>query len=512
MRPEKKTSGPARAVLYARVSSREQAEGYSIEAQIKLLREYAQKHNLIISKEYVDVETAKKSGRPSFGEMLHYFQQHRSTVHLLVEKTDRLYRNFRDYVALDDYELEIHLVKEGTLLSHRSSSHEKFIHGIKVLMAKNYIDNLREEVTKGMKEKASKGIPPGRPPIGYRNNKETRGIDIDPVQGPWVVKMFEWYASREFSLDRLSRHLFGAGFTFQPSKPRMNPPTLQKILQNHFYIGRFKFAGHTFEGTYPHLITAELFEAVQAAFRAHNRPKQQKHNFTFTGVMTCGECGCAITAEVKKGKYVYYHCTHRKGPCSQTKAIREEEIDRQFREIVDAVTMGPEQVANVKNGVKASAAEEAQFYLQTLQGITKRIEAVQSRLEKAFEAKLDGSVPEELWQKKSKEWQLELLQLRETLAHHQGAKRTFYEQGFALLELAEKAYLLYQKQDPTQKRILLQILCSNSVLRDGVVTPTYRQPFALLVLGKREAERKQSEGSAKSPALEKWWSLGESNS
>jgi DNA invertase Pin-like site-specific DNA recombinase len=110
--------------------------------------------------------------------MLAYFQKHTSTVHLLVEKTDRLYRNFRDYVALDDYELEIHLVKEGTLLSHRSTSHEKFIHGIKVLMAKNYIDNLRDQVTKGMLKKASKGLPPGRPPIGYRNNKVTtnRGL------------------------------------------------------------------------------------------------------------------------------------------------------------------------------------------------------------------------------------------------------------------------------------------------------------------------------------------------
>ena len=87
--------------------------------------------------------------------------------------------------------MKIHLVKEGTLLSHRSTSHEKFLHGIKVLMAKNYIDKLREEVTKGIHEKASKSLPPGRPPIGYRNNKESRGIDIDPVLGPWIKKAFE---------------------------------------------------------------------------------------------------------------------------------------------------------------------------------------------------------------------------------------------------------------------------------------------------------------------------------
>ena len=58
---------------------------------------------------------------------------------LLVEKTDRLYRNLKDYVILDDLDLDIHLVKEGQVLSRDSRSSEKFMHGIKVLMAKNYI-------------------------------------------------------------------------------------------------------------------------------------------------------------------------------------------------------------------------------------------------------------------------------------------------------------------------------------------------------------------------------------
>ena len=512
MRPEKTNSTLSKALIYARVSSREQAEGYSIDAQLKLLRDHAYKQGLTIAKEFVDVETAKKCGRPQFGEMLAYFKAHSSTVHLLVEKTDRLYRNFRDYVSLDDYELEIHLVKEGTLLSHRSTSHEKFIHGIKVLMAKNYIDNLREEVTKGMHEKASKGTPPGRAPIGYRNNKESRGIDIDPVQGPWIKKAFEWYASREFSLERLSRHLFGAGFTYQPSRPKIHPTTLEKVLKNPFYIGRFKFALDTFEGTYPHLITVDLFEAVQAAFKAHNHTKQQKHNFTFSGLLSCEECGCAVTAEIKKGRYVYYHCTGRKGPCSQKrKAVREEELVKQYGEIVDGVTIGPEVVADIKTGLNASAVEEARFHRETLETLTQRMDAVQGRLEKAFEARLDGSVPDDLWRKKSQDWQLELQQLRENLAHHQGAKKTFYEQGFALLELAERAYLQYQKRDPTQKRALVQILCSNSTLRDGVITANYRQPFELLVLGKRQAAAPVVGGGEKTPALEKWWSLGESN-
>jgi DNA invertase Pin-like site-specific DNA recombinase len=81
-----------------------------------------------------------------------------------------LYRNFRDWVTIDEIRgLEVHFVKEATVISEESRSSEKFIHGIKVLMAKNFIDNLSEETRKGMVEKASQGIWPSYAPIGYLN-------------------------------------------------------------------------------------------------------------------------------------------------------------------------------------------------------------------------------------------------------------------------------------------------------------------------------------------------------
>ena len=90
----------------------------------------------------MDAETAKTTGRPGFATMVAYFKQHPECRVLLVEKTDRLYRNFKDYVTIDELKLEIHFVKENVILSNQSRSSEKFVHGIKVLMAKNYIDNL----------------------------------------------------------------------------------------------------------------------------------------------------------------------------------------------------------------------------------------------------------------------------------------------------------------------------------------------------------------------------------
>ena len=89
----------------------------------------------------------------------------------------------KDYVTLDDLGLDVHLVKENQVFSRESRSSEKFTHGIKVLMAKNYIDNLPEEARKGMLEKAAQGIWPSYAPLGYKNVEG----DCNKRRGNWTV-------------------------------------------------------------------------------------------------------------------------------------------------------------------------------------------------------------------------------------------------------------------------------------------------------------------------------------
>jgi site-specific DNA recombinase len=95
---------------------------------LKLLKEYAAAQGLNITQEYVDVETAKQTGRAAFGELVAYLKTHPSNRVLLVEKTDRLYRNLKDWVTVDELEVEIHFPKEGVVLSRESRSSEKFMH------------------------------------------------------------------------------------------------------------------------------------------------------------------------------------------------------------------------------------------------------------------------------------------------------------------------------------------------------------------------------------------------
>ncbi|WP_245316535.1 recombinase family protein [Mesorhizobium wenxiniae] len=259
---------PARkqAVIYARVSSKEQEkEGFSIPAQLKLLKEYAAASGFAVAQEYIDVETAKQTGRAAFGEMVAYLKAHPSVRVMLVEKTDRLYRNLKDWVTVDDLDVEMHFPKEGVVLSRESRSSEKFMHGIKVLMAKNYIDNLSEEARKGMQEKAEQGIWPTKTPLGYRNITGPDGkkiIATDPALSPVVVRLFEWYARGDISLKEAARKAHVAGLTYPKSGANVPVSTVHTILRNRLYTGWFEWNGKLIQGKHEAVSGAMIIDVT----------------------------------------------------------------------------------------------------------------------------------------------------------------------------------------------------------------------------------------------------------
>src|SRR3989338_6380384 len=113
-----------KAVTYVRVSSKEQNDqGFSPEAQRSCLYDFARRNGFDVVQEFEDVETAKKAGRKDFEAMLAYVKE-RGIKYILVEKTDRLHRNFTDYVAIENlteqYDVTVYLVKENTAIGKES--------------------------------------------------------------------------------------------------------------------------------------------------------------------------------------------------------------------------------------------------------------------------------------------------------------------------------------------------------------------------------------------------------
>ncbi len=478
------------ATLYTRVSSREQeAEGFSLGAQSKLLREYASRNELDIVRAFEDVETAKTSGRKQFGEMVKWLKKNRSCRILLVEKTDRLYRNFHDAVTLEDLDVETHLVKENQVISKEAKSQARFIHGINLVVARNYSENLKEEVKKGMLEKARLGIYPGHAPFGYRNNKAERTIEIDPIDSPIVIRMMEAYASGAHTLSTI-RKLLKAEFG-----KTMSRANVHQILKNRFYIGIFEWAGQSFPGTHPLFLDPNTFRTVQAVLAGHNRPKYSKRDIAFRGLMTCAYDGCMLTGDVQKEKYIYYRCTGHRGKCELPR-FREEVLSDRLGEPLKALQVPSEVVTQIVDTLRKDQEQAENRLSAERTRLESRLTGIRNRIDAAYIDKLDGKISEEFWRRKTDEWTLEEQQLKlaiDGLANAATSDRAVDAQR--VFELSNKAYSLYVSQDSAEKAKLLRMMCSNFSV-DGVsVTPSYRYPFDLIF---KRAKTKEWSGRADS--------------
>ena len=499
----------AEAVLYARVSTKEQEkEGFSIPAQLKLLRSYAEMNHLKIVRELVDVETAKRAGRNGFGEMLAFLKQSTGSCRtILVEKTDRLYRNIKDWVTLDELGLEIHFVKENVVLSGDSRSSEKFIHGIKVLMAKNYIDNLCEETRKGMIEKAEQGISPSRAPMGYVNVERDgkRCLQLDSEQAPLIRQLFMWYGSGRYTLRDLVRKAYADGLVYRKSGGKIPRSQIHKILTNPLYHGEFDWAGKRYKGIHEPIVTKELFDRVQQILweKSQRRSRKQKHQWAFQGMVSCGHCGCMLTAEKKKSKYVYYHCTGNRGKCPE-KYVREEELALQFGNALAAIRMDQEVLDWAVTVLRESHADESRYHEQVIARLQARSTQLQNRIEAMYEDRLDGRVSSEFFDRKSQEWQNEQLEIQRQITKHEQASDCSRLDGARLLELAQKAVALYDRQEVPEKRRLLDFVCSNSTWKSGRLAPQYRKPFDTLVVTNAKYQEEKAAGVDSNDLFDIW--------
>lgn len=505
-----------RGVLYARVSSKEQErEGFSIPAQLKLLRDYAAAQNVTIVEEYVDVETAKQSGRVNFETMVKYLRRHSTVRILLVEKTDRLYRNLKDWVTVDELDAEIHFAKEGTVLSQESRSSEKFMHGIKVLMAKNYIDNLSEETRKGMLEKAEQGIWPTVAPLGYLNVMGPNGkkiIEADPELGPIITQMFEWYASGRYSLKELGRKAKGAGLVFRKSRQAVPISTIHKILRNRLYTGNFEWLGKRYKGSHEPLTSTELWERVQGVMDGRHTSKLRgsSHNFAFSGLIKCGHCGCAVVGEVKKQKYIYYHCTGFKGKCGEP-YVREEVIEEQFSQLLKQLRFDDDAFNWIRKALRESFGDEKQENAEAIKRLIKERDRLQQRIEAIYIDKVDGKIDDEFHDRMHDEWREEQERCLRGIERCQTADDSYMDEGVGLLELAKDAHRLFEKQSAGEKSRLLNFVLSNCSWKHAKLTAEFKQPFDLLAETTAIAAQEKTAGMHDSDRFEKWLPGPDSN-
>ncbi len=295
----------------------------------------------------------------------------------------------------------------------------KFMLSIAFGQSKYYVDNLSENVKRGNRQKLRNGVWPSKAPYGFINNPKTRGIDVDPELSKVVKKSFQLFADGNISFTGISQFMFKFGIRREGEKP-VKVGQVKNMLSNKFYLGILKYAGEYYQGSHKIFISKKLFDEVQKQVEKIERPRQKGHDFAFTGLATCGECGAAITAEqhVKKYKngtgqtFIYYRCTKKLKPCTQ-KYISESETEEQLRKIVSDCGLHQDWEPYFEKWI--SEAEEkdklvAEVEEKQLDG---QIQKSEVKLNRLLDGYLDQVIEPEIYKQKKNELFDEKLKLEE---------------------------------------------------------------------------------------------------
>jgi site-specific DNA recombinase len=361
----------AAAVIYLRVSSKEQAEkggeaeGYSIPAQREACKRKAASLRAAVVEEFVERgESAKTADRPELQRLLDFIRE-QPVKYVIVHKVDRLARSRADDVAIN---LAIH--QAGAELVSVSENIDQtpsglLLHGIMSSIAEFYSRNLATEVIKGSVQKAKNGGTPGRAPIGYLNvrrivdGREVRTVELDPERAPLMAWAFEAYATGDWTIRRLLDELTERGLTTVPGKRGPGKPLevshLHRLLRHPYYIGVVRYRDVLYPGKHEALVTPEVWHEVQKLLSAKNYAgeKQRKHPHYLKGSVYCGQCGSRLVvchARGRGGTYPYFICVGRqqkRSACKQ-RAIRIEQAEAAVAAYYATVQLSGQEVERLR--------------------------------------------------------------------------------------------------------------------------------------------------------------------
>jgi hypothetical protein len=299
--------------------------------------------------------------------------------------------------------------------------------------------------------------------VGYVNNLQTHRIEPDLVRAPLIARIFELYASGEYSVKGLTVKAKELGLTHPRSSRPMMKAEMHRILRNPLYIGEFRWLGKLHAGSHEPLITRERFAQVQAMLGRKPRATYPKQQHAFMGLLTCARCQCSITAERKKGKYMYYRCTGFHGKCGNA-YIREERLSALLGEVVQRVQIPVEIADWLAGSLRDGQIEAEQMRQRASAQLTKCRQEIQARLDRGYEDYLEGRISDAFWARKSGAWESELASVEAELRRASQPVRVDLLKGEKTLELAKQAGILYKAQSPAEQRRLLDTMLSNDLI------------------------------------------------
>ncbi len=504
-----------KVILYTRVSTKDQAEeGYSLEAQVRVLRDYCKAKTWEILSEFEDAgESARSADRPQLQEALSFVKKNK-VDYFVVHKIDRLSRNREDH-AFIKIELRKHNVQLVSVVEHIDESPEgQLLEGVMSTMAEFYSKNLARECKKGMIEKLRQGGWPWKAPVGYLNfTFETGEKEVvpDPDKFHQIRAIFELFGTNNYSLDRLAKVMFERGFKNVKDKP-LSPQKMKDIIKRRFYSGMIDHPylnGLEVQGKHKPLITKALWQTCQTilAMRGHSYPSiclenQTDRDFLLRGITYCHKCGNKITGEIKKRMYSYYTCIRyrKSNVCKPATYIPSKILDNKLYELISTIQFKPFVVKIIKANLIEVSKELNLTKEGENQSLNAKLVSLKKRRDDLFNLLLDKTIDKDIYNKHNDRINLDIVEVER---RKKGLGQDYLRNIDLIsrcIDLMANCRKMYDKFNLTNRKILLQTIFKRIEVNGPDITKIeLNQPFEFFVV--TSAQRSRADRSKINPLV-----------
>ncbi len=316
------------AALYARVSSDRQDVDLSVAAQLRALRDYADKNGYHVAREYIDeAESGRIADRPQFSKMIDEASKATAPFkEILVWKFSRFTRKREHAVAFKSMLRRKGIRVVSITENADDSATGRLLEGIIESVDEFYSENLAQEVVRGMREAASRGFwVASRVPYGFSKvmvqdgAKKRPTLKPDPATAPVVERIFGMAESGRGILD-ITRTLNDEGIA-NPTGRLWTKNGVHIILKNEAYTGTLVWGTDAkdkaepvrVEKAFPAIVSKSQFRQInrklrsRAPRRAH--PRRVGSTYLLSGLVRCKSCRRALSGQdAKSGQFAYYVC------------------------------------------------------------------------------------------------------------------------------------------------------------------------------------------------------------